>query len=323
MKSIKLVVELGSSNTVIYKMGNGIVLREPSIVAVREDDNEIIAVGIKAKKLIGKTLSNIKIFSPIKNGVVENEHMCKEMFKRFLNKLIDDFVPKNIDVLFCVQNGLTDSELLILKNVAYACNVHSVDFINVCKAGAICAGFSKDNPKATISLNVGGGTVNMAIISRGDVLDGYSIGFGGINMDYAVQEYVKNIYNLEISLLSAEKLKIDCGSLYRNDTTNVEVKGIDFTSKRPQTEIVMAIDVLNAVEHYFDNIVKSVEQLICLCSPDVIADVSTTGIVVSGAVSNIVGFEDYFSKKLNLKVTVIDQPENAVVLGGAIYLGQQ
>ena len=270
--------------------------------------------------MIGKTDANISIFSPIKNGVIANESACISMLQKFLDKVLDLTISRNVDILFCVQNGLTDKELLSYKNVAYACSINNVSFINVCRAAALSCGFNAKNPHATISLNLGGGSVNMAVVSLGEVIDGYSIGFGGIDMDNAIKEYVMAVYNHNISLNTAEKLKVECGSLYRQDTTNLEVSGIDMFSMKPQTEVILATDVLNAVESYFINIAKSVEQLLHLCTPDIIADITANGIVVTGGVANIVGLESYLSKKLNLKVFIPDQPENCVILGGALHL---
>lgn len=321
MKTIELVIELGSSNTVIYKMGNGIVLREPSLVAIK--DGKIIEVGNKAKKLSGKTDENISIVSPIDKGVIVNETICGEMLSKFLDKVLDYIVPRPFSILFCVQNGLNEQELLSYKNVAYSCNAKQVDFINVCKAGAYSVGFNSSNPHATISVNIGGGTVNIAVVSIGEVIDGFSIGFGGNDMDNAIKNYVEAVYGHNISLTSAEKLKNQCGSLYIQDTTNLEVSGIDVISKRPQVEIVNANDVLNSVEHYFNNIAISIEQILHICTPDIIADITENGIIVFGGVANMVGLEDYLSKKLNLKVKVLEQPENSTVLGGALLLSEQ
>ena len=206
---------------------------------------------------------------------------------------------------------------------SYSCNAKQVDFINVCKAGAYSVGFNGSNPHATISVNIGGGTVNIAVVSIGEVIDGFSIGFGGNDMDNAIKNYVEAVYGHNISLLSAEKLKNQCGSLYVQDTTNLEVSGIDVISKRPQVEIVNANDVLNSVEHYFNNIAISIEQILHICTPDIIADITENGIIVFGGVANMVGLEDYLSKKLNLKVKVLEQPENSTVLGGALLLSEQ
>ena len=320
MKTLELVVELGSSNTVIYKMGNGIVLREPSLVAIK--DGKIIEVGLKAKKLSGKTDENVSIVSPIDKGVIVNEQLCGKMLSLFLDKIFDYVFPKSFKILFCVQNGLNEQELLSFKNVAYSTNAKEVDFINVCKAGAYSNGYDSKNPHATIAVNIGGGTVNIAVVSIGEVIDGFSIGFGGNDMDNAIKNYVEMVYGHNISLTSAEKLKNQCGSLYIQDTTNLEVSGIDVLSKRPQVEIVNANDVLSSVEHYFNNIAISIEQILHICSPDIIADITENGIIVFGGVANMVGLEDYLSKKLNLKVKVLDQPENSTVLGGALMLSQ-
>lgn len=320
MKAVQLVVELGSSNTVIYKMGNGIVLREPSLVALK--NNEVIEVGTKAKKMSGKTDENITIVSPISQGTIANEKLCSQMLQKFLDKIFDYLLPKSFSILFCVQNGLSQEELIDFKNVAYSCNAKSVDFINVCKASVLSLGYNNDNPHATICINIGGGTVNMAVVSIGEVIDGFSIGFGGNDMDKSIKEYVESAYGHNISLSSAEKLKNQCGSLYVQDRTNLEVSGIDILSKRPQVEIINANDVLNSVENYFNDIVLSLEQLLHICSPDIIAEITENGIVVCGGVANIVGLEDYLSKKLNLKIVLPEQPENCAILGGALYLTQ-
>lgn len=320
MKTLQFVIELGSSNTVIYKMGNGIVLREPSLVVAKNNEDKIIEAGLKAKRMQGKTDENVMVFSPIQNGVIKNEQMCKQMLNYFLNKVMDYCLPKSFNILFCVQNGLNEEELLSFKNVAYYCNAKKVDFINVCKASTLFLGYNANNPHATISLNLGGGTVNMSVISMGEVIDGFSIGFGGNDMDKAIKDYVETVYNHNISLISAEKLKNDCGSLFVQDTTNVEVSGINVITKRPQTEIVMCNDVFNAVEHYFSNIAMSVERLLHLCSPDVVADITTNGIIVTGGLANMSGLEKYLSAKLNLKVFIPDQPENCAILGGAVSL---
>ncbi len=177
MKTIELVIELGSSNTVIYKMGNGIVLREPSLVAIK--DGKIIEVGNKAKKLSGKTDENISIVSPIDKGVIVNETICGEMLSKFLDKVLDYIVPRPFSILFCVQNGLNEQELLSYKNVAYSCNAKQVDFINVCKAGAYSVGFNSSNPHATISVNIGGGTVNMYV--NGKQYNTYSVNLSAIS----------------------------------------------------------------------------------------------------------------------------------------------
>ena len=320
MKTLQLVIELGSSNTVIYRMGNGIVLREPSLVALK--NGEIIEVGLKAKKMNGKTDDNISIISPIKQGVIVNEKLCSQMLSKFLDKVFDFMVPKQFEVLFCVQNGLSQAELIDFKNVAYSCNAKSVDFINVTKASALSLGYNNQNPHATIVVNIGGGTTNLAVVSLGEVIDGFSLGFGGLDMDKSIKEYVDTVYGHSIGLNSAEKLKNQCGSLYVQDRTNLEVSGIDIMTKKPQICIVGANDILNSVEHFFNNIVLGVEQLLHICTPDIVAEITENGILVCGGVANITGLEDYMSKKLNLKVVIPEQPENSAILGGALFLSQ-
>lgn len=313
------IVELGSSNTVIYLSGSGIVLREPSLVAVKANCAGLFAVGLKAKKMQGKTSDLVSVFSPVKNGIVVDEKYASLMLKSFFKKIVSNNILIKTKILFCIANGLTDLELTSLKNVAYSVGVSNVSFVNCCLASLVGAGINVDKPNATISINLGGGTTNLAVVSLNEVVNGFTINFGGIDMDLSIKEYLLNTYMLDISLSLAEKLKNECGSLYMHDTTNMEISGIDTATKKPRSMIVSSTDVRIALQHFFENLSLGVEHLLNMCSSEVVSDIASNGIVVTGGVANLTGLDNFLKKKLSLPVKIADEPENCAILGGIKY----
>lgn len=316
MKKEKFVIELGSSNTVIYKLGYGIVLREPSVLALDRLE-KTYEVGSRAKKMQGKTDDSLLVVEPIEHGVIASEAYAELMLKGFLEKVC--LVPfSNAEITFCTSIGLGDNQLLSFMNIAYDIGVGKVKFTDVCLSALKGAKVMTDKATAIGCVNLGGGTINYAVVSLGKVIEGFSVNFGGKDMDLAIIDYIRALKNMEITSSMAEKIKNECGSLYAQDTTNLEVAGIDVDTKRPVTEIITASDVRDAIIHFFENIKTGVEHLLYSCSPDVISDVSRNGIYLVGGLANFTGLENYLSKKLNLRVIVPDEPENCTILGACL-----
>ena len=318
MSKIHLVVELGSSNTYIYKVGNGLVLAEPSLVANKYGTKEIFAVGNEAKKLIGKTNEAITVVSPIKNGVVQNKKMAQNMFLEFYKKVVPNrSVFDVVDVVLCLSNGLTDNQVEDFKEVIYFTGVGNVNVVMSSIASIVGAGVNIDKPSAYISLNIGGGTTDFAVVSLNDIVTGFSLNFGGEDIDECIKQHIYNTKELEISKLTAEKLKNECVSLYENDMSNMEVSGIDIVTKRPRTEVIMSNEIRIAIIRFFDDICMGLEHLINMCSPEIASDITPNGIILTGGVAKLVGIEDYITKKLSIPCFTPEDPELATVLGGA------
>lgn len=320
MANIHFVIELGSSNTYIYRVGQGVQLAEPSLIAVKNYKNEVIAVGNEAKKLIGKTDNSITVFSPIEHGVVVNQHLAEEMFSRLFKKVMPKIRPiDKISILLCVSNGLSNKQIDDLCGVMYSTGVGNIEVVSSSITSLASEDINIDRPSAVISLNVGGGTTDFAVVSLNQVVSGFSIDFGGKDIDYAIKEYIESTLRLDISILTAEKLKNECLSLYINDTTNLEVSGIDIDTKTPRTEIVFSNDIILPVIHFFDDICSGLNHLVNLCSPEIASDIAPNGIVLSGGVANLPGLADYITRKLGLPCAVADEPALATVIGGAKY----
>ncbi len=320
MARVHFIVELGSSNTYIYRIGSGLLLAEPSLVATKYGKEEPFAVGFDAKKLIGKTSEAITVISPIQNGTVANKPMAIEMFKMFYKKVVPSKkIFDIIDVTLCISNGLTDNQIEDFKEVIYSSGIGNIEIVYSSIVSLVGADVNINKPSAVISLNIGGGTTDFAVVSLNEIVTGFTINFGGIDMDEAIRQYIYNTKRLEISILSAEKLKNECLSLYENDTSNMEVSGIDIDTKKPRSEIILSTDIRISVLHFFDNICAGLEHLVNLCSPEIASDIAPNGIVLTGGVANLVGVEDYITKKLSLPCFVPEEPSIATIVGGAKY----
>lgn len=320
MAKIHLVVEIGSSNTYIYRIGAGLLLAEPSMVAKKFGTDNVFAVGVEAKKLIGKTSEAITVVCPIEHGIVVNKSMAQFMFLEFFKKVMPNKnVFDSIDVLLCISNGLTDAQVSDFKETVFMTGVGNVEIVSSSITSLVGADININKPSAIISLNIGGGTTDFAVVSLNEIVTGFSINFGGHDMDEAIRDYILSTKRLDVSILSAEKLKNECLSLYENDTSNMEVSGIDIDSKTPRSEIILSVDIRTSVLHFFDDICSGLNHLVNLCSPEIASDIAPNGIVITGGVSKLVGLDDYITKKLALPCFIPEDPELATVVGGAKY----
>ena len=314
MKTI-FAVDFGSVNTSIYKRQYGLLLKEPTMVALTETNGEvnIKEYGNVAKKMLGKTNREIQFISPVLNGVIVNMKLAESLLSHFLSKL--RVKNEKFDILFTIPCGLNEEELVNFKNLGLKVGADNVYFVPAILTSLLGADVNIERASGYLSLNMGGGTINVGICSLNSVLDGVTLGFGGNKIDEAIKIYVENFLDMQVSMQACEKLKNEVGSLFIHDTTNLEISGVDLITKSPKTEVVNASQLRDTLEFYFQKIYMCIKMLLNKASPDIISDISINGIVVSGGLANIVGLENYLSKYLNLPVLIADDPLNAVVLG--------
>lgn len=310
-----LAIDFGSGNTSIYKKQVGLVLKEPTMVAVNEDMDtcKVVEFGQNAKKMLGKTNSDIKFLSPVMSGLIINLSLAEKLLSYFLNKIL--FSNEKFDIVFTVPCGLTDEEILNFKNLGLKLGAGKVFLVPSVLTALLGSNFNIDKANGILSLNLGAGTIDMAICSLSSILKGYSLGFGGNKIDEAIKLYVEQFLDMQISNQVAERLKIEAGSLFLHDLTNCEFSGVDINTKSPKTEVLGASQLRDTLEFYFQKVYMAIKVLINSSSPDIVADLSINGIVVSGALANLTGLENYLSKNLNLPITISEDCENAVILG--------
>jgi len=310
-----LAIDLGSSNTSIYKKQVGLVLKEPTLVATTEHMNtfKIVEFGQNAKKMLGKTNNDIKFVSPILSGIIENLALAEELLSYFLEKVL--FSNEKFDIVFTVPCGLTDEEILNFKNLGLKLGAGKVHLVPSVLTALLGSNINIDKASGILSLNLGAGTIDMALCSLSSILKGYSLGFGGYKIDEAIKLYVEQFLDMQISNQVAEKLKNEAGSLFLHDLTNCEFSGVDINTKSPKTEVLGASQLRDTLEFYFQKVYMAIKVLINSTSPDIVSDLSINGIVVTGALANLTGLENYLSKNLNLPITISEDCENAVILG--------
>ena len=326
MANLEFAIELGSTNTAIYKRGNGIVLLEPTLIAVNKEDkkNQIKAIGHQALKMQGKTASNTQIVSPVENGIVVDFLLMQKLLYQFMKKVLEKSAVKpKIKILFIVPCGLSTKEKTQYKNLGYYVGASKVEFVESVLAALVGSGFNTNLPSGVISLNLGGGCFSVASVSLNAIISGYTISMGGQKMDESIKQYVLDAYELEISLHTAEKIKREIGSLYIHDTSNLEVSGIDVNTKSPRQDVIFSSNIRRAIEYFFEKVVGAIEDVLNNSSPDIVADISNNGIYVTGGLANMTGLENYLKKRLRLPVYLDQKPEESTIIGAGKLLSDK
>lgn len=324
MFSTDLAIDLGTANTLVLVKGEGIVINEPSVVAVQYDNsgNEtILAVGQEAKDMVGRTPGNIKAVRPMKDGVIADFEITEMMIRYFIEKAHKRksfFSPR---VIICVPYGLTQVERRAVRESAENAGARYVYLIEEPMAAAIGAGLPVKEPNGNLVVDIGGGTTEIGITSLGGLVISKSIRVGGDNLDQAIVEYVRKHFNLLIGDRIAEGLKIDIGSAcpIEEDTT-IEVRGRDNINGNLTSVQVSSKDVREAMADSIKEIEVAVKQVLEQTPPDLAGDIVENGIVLTGGGALIKGLDKYLSDRVKLPVYIAENPLLAVANGTGIAL---
>lgn len=323
MSKISLAIDFGSSETVIYVIGSGIVLSEPTVLAVGNDKyREIKAFGAEAKRLVGKTAENTKVVFPVFHGDIVNEVFAKELLKYFFDK-IEIKKYDNVQAIFSVPTGIDVDMLRKYKKLATGVGINKVSFVEAPVLSAVGQQIPLTDYTPYFIVDMGGGTTNIAAVSLDGIIAGLSMNIGGSDIDAGIMDYVAEQYNLQIGRLTAEKIKISIASLLRKDVSQALVNGRDISTGRPRSLNLLAPDILTPVKSYFDKVAEFVTAVLSKLPAEVSAEIRHSGIYLSGGLSKIVGIEEYYEQKFAMKVNVCENPETAIVLGGGMVLGNK
>ncbi len=326
MAVVDIAIDMGSCYTTIFKKGSGIVLREPTAVCLQKTTkgNKIKEVGAKAKKMQGRTGVNTAIVFPVVEGIIKNVDLCIEMLSQFLAKIVPNtLIRPKIRAVVTVPCGLTSEEIADYEKVMYGANIGRIYLVPAILASAIGDDVKTSQSRGSLVVNIGGGKTEIAVVGLDSIVNGCMISVGGKLMDTAIIEYVKDLFNINISETTAEKIKQEVASLYENDRSCIEFGGADISSSRPVTEVVNAKQISIAVSTFYDDIIKAINGIINTCKPDIVADITESGVVISGGGSQITGLENYFRKSLNLSVKVPDTAVNSVILGAGKLISDE
>lgn len=318
MFSNDLAIDLGTANTLVFVRGKGIVCNEPSVVVVRKDDKRPIAVGADAKKMLGKTPTNITAIRPMKDGVIADFDATGEMLKYFIKKVHNrkSFVSPRI--IIGVPSAITQVEQRAVKDAALASGAREVYLIEEPMAAAVGVGMPIGEPSGNMIVDIGGGTTDIAVISLDGIVYSKAVKMGGDKMDESIIAYIKRKYNLLIGDKTAEQIKMEVGSASAMETDNVrtmEIKGRDLISGIPKTIVINETEIREALSESVNIILDTIKVTLENTPPELAADIVDRGIVLAGGGALLRGLDYLIRKETGLPVIVADDPLTAVVKG--------
>ncbi|NKY98182.1 MULTISPECIES: rod shape-determining protein [Nocardiopsis] len=312
-----MAVDLGTANTLVYVRGRGIVLNEPSVVALNTSTGRIVAVGIEAKQMIGRTPTNITAIRPLKDGVIADFEITERMLRYFIQKIHRRRHFAKPRLIVAVPSGITSVEHRAVKEAGYQAGARRVYIIEEPMAAAIGAGLPVHEPTGNMVVDIGGGTTEVAVISMGGIVTSQSIRVGGDELDQAIATFVKKEFSLMIGERTAEELKMAIGSAYPTGSEEIraEVRGRDLVSGLPKTIVLAESDVRQAIEEPVTAIVDAVRTSLDKCPPELSGDIMDRGIAVTGGGALLRGIDERLLHETGMPIHVADNALDSVAVG--------
>lgn len=321
-----LAIDLGTANTLVYVRGNGIVLDEPSVVAVRRNGrggNKVLAVGQEAKMMLGRTPGHIEAIRPMKDGVIADFEVAEAMLRYFIKKANNRRTLIRPRVIACVPSGITQVEKRAVRESAESAGAREVFLIEEPMAAAIGAGLPITEPTSNMVVDIGGGTTEVAVISLAGIVYSKSVRVGGDKMDEAILQYIKSKYNLLIGERSAELIKTTVGNAYRDEKAeHMQIKGRDLATGIPKIIGIDSDEVRQAIIEQIKTIVETVKSALEQTPPELAADIVDNGIVLTGGVALLKGLDNLLREETGLPITITEDPLTTVVLGSGKALDE-
>ena len=307
-------IDLGTANTLVHVKGRGIVLREPSVVAIKSDNGEVLAVGEEAKRMIGRTPGNIVAIRPMKDGVIADFDVTQAMLKYFIRKAMNSRSFMRPRVVVGVPSGVTEVEKRAVIDAAQQAGAREAYLIEEPMAAAIGAGLPVEDATGSMVVDIGGGTTEIAVISLGGIVTSRSIRIGGDEMDSAIVQYVTRMYNLMIGERTAEEIKISIGSAIVSETTDrtMDIRGRDLVSGLPKTLNIKASEIRDALHEPVYKIIDAVKGTLEKTPPELAADVMDHGIMMTGGGALLANLDKLLSKETGMPVLVSEDALSCV-----------
>jgi rod shape-determining protein MreB len=310
-----MAVDLGTANTLVYVKGRGIVLSEPSVVAIDQRTGDVHAVGIEAKRMLGRTPGNITAIRPLKDGVIADFDVTEQMLRHFIQKVHQNrwAHPR---VVVCVPSGVTGVEKRAVEEATLSAGARQAYLIEEPMAAAIGAGLPVGEPTGNMIVDIGGGTTEVAVISLGGIVVAQSIRVGGDELDEAIVNYVKREEKLMIGTQTAEEVKLEIGSAFKlRDEMEAEIRGRDMISGLPKTVVLSSEQVREALEEPVSQIVEAVKVTLDRTPPELASDIMDRGIVLAGGGSLLNGLDERLRDETEMPIHLADSPLTCVAVG--------
>ncbi len=317
----KIGIDLGTTTVLVYVPKRGIVINEPSVVAISKIDKTILAVGKEAKDMLGRTPDTIVARRPLKDGVIADYRTTEAMLRYFMNKALGGVRIFRPEVMIAVPGGITSTERRAVIDAAIAAGAKAAYIIKQPIVAAIGANIPIGSPNGHMIVEIGGGTSEMAVISLGGIVASTSVRIGGVKFDHAIMEHVRRTYGLAIGERTAEEIKIRCGSaMYLNEKLRMEVKGRDMITGLPKLVEVSSDDVTEAIQPLLEGILTTLKEVLFETPPELAADVMDKGIVISGGSSQLRNFDRLIAESTGVPTYCAEDPQLCVARGTGLAL---
>ncbi len=310
-----MAVDLGTANTLVYVRGRGIVLSEPSVVAIDQRTGEVHAVGVEAKRMLGRTPGNISAIRPLKDGVIADFDVTEQMLRHFIQKVHQNrwAHPR---VVVCVPSGVTGVEKRAVEEATYSAGARQAYLIEEPMAAAIGAGLPVSEPTGNMIVDIGGGTTEVAVISLGGIVVSQSIRVGGDELDEAIIEHVKREYKLMIGSQTAEEVKLEIGSAFElPEEVEAEIRGRDLVTGLPKTVVLSSAEIRQALDIPLTQIIDAVKQTLDKTPPELASDIMDRGIVLAGGGALLQRLPDRLRAETQMPVHLAESPLTCVAVG--------
>lgn len=317
----KLGIDLGTANTLVFLPGRGIVLNEPSVVAISEQDNKILAVGLEAKQMVGRTPESIIAYRPMKDGVIADYRVTEAMLRYYINKALGKWNLFRPDVMVSVPAGVTSTERRAVIEAAIKAGAKSAYVVKEPILAAIGAGIPIQEARGHMIVDIGGGTTDVAVISLGGIVASTSVKCAGDRIDRAIADYIKKALNLAIGDKTAEDIKINIGSAVAlEEELTMEIKGRDFLTGLPRSAEIRTNEIVKAIGRELREIVKAIRDVLQETPPELAADIIDHGIVMTGGTSQLRNFPELVLRRTGVKAALADDALYCVAKGTGIAL---
>jgi rod shape-determining protein MreB len=317
----KLGIDLGTANTLVYVPGKGVVLNEPSVVAVSEQDNKILAVGIEAKGMIGKTPDNIIAYRPMKDGVIADYRVTEAMLRYFIGKVLGPMSIFKPEVMVSVPAGVSSTERRAVIEATIKAGAKNAYVVKEPILAAIGAGIPIHEARGHMVVDIGGGTTDVAVISLGGIVASTSVKCAGDRIDHAIADYIKKTFNLAIGDKTAEDIKITVGSAVPvEEELTMTIKGRDFIAGLPRSTEISTNEIVKAIDKELRQIIKAIKDVLQETPPELSADIIDQGIIMTGGTSQLKNLPELVYRRTGVKATLADDALFCVAKGTGIAL---
>jgi rod shape-determining protein MreB and related proteins len=314
--SKKLGIDLGTANTLVYLPGKGIVLNEPSVVAVSEQDNTIVAIGLEAKEMIGKTPESIIVYRPMKDGVIADYRVTEAMLRHFISKALGKYNLFKPDVMISVPAGITSTERRAVVEAAIRAGAKNAYVVKEPILAAIGAGIPIHESRGHMIMDIGGGTTDIAVISLGGIVASTSVKCAGDKVDTAIADYIKKTFNLAIGDKTSEAIKVKIGAaIALEEELTITIKGRDFIQGLPRTAQISTNEIVRAIDKELRTMIGAIKDVLSETPPELAADIIDDGIIMTGGSSQLRNLADLIYRRTGVKARVADEALLCVAKG--------